>query len=97
MVDPRLDRAIDGFDEVLTVIPQVETQKVVAEQTVQELFLPGENAKRLAVRPGYVPELRDDQIGISLLEIARQEAQMVILNEYESRPAVGFFEHRIAE
>ena len=75
MVDPGLDGAVDGLDEVLAVISEMKTQEVVAEQAVEQLFLPGKNAKRLAVGPGNVPELGDDQVGIALLEIARQESR----------------------
>lgn len=65
MINPRLDAAVDGFDEVLAVISEMETQKVVSQQAVEQLIFPGKGAKRLAVRPGNVPELRDDQIGIA--------------------------------
>ena len=75
LVDPGLDRAVDGVEEVLAMIAQVKAEQVVAQQAVEQLFLPGEDAKRLAVGPGDVPELGDDQVGIALLEIARQQSR----------------------
>ena len=35
MHDPGLDGAIDGLDEVLAVIPEMETEQIVAEQAVE--------------------------------------------------------------
>ena len=97
VVDPGLDRAVDGLDEVLAVIAEMKTKQIVAQQALEQLFLPGKDAKRLAVRPGNVPELGDDQVGIALLEIPRQQRKVVVLDEHECRPITGLFEHRIAE
>ena len=97
LVDPRFDGAIDGLHEVLAVIAKMKSQEVVAEQAVEQLFLPRKDAERLAVGPGNVPELGDDQVRIPLLEIARQESEVIILDEHKGRPAVGFLEDRVAE
>ena len=44
------------------MVLDVERQQVVAQQAVEDLVLPGADAEHLAVRPGDVPELHDDQV-----------------------------------
>jgi hypothetical protein len=39
-----------------------------------------------------MPELRDDQIGIALLQHARQQCEVKVLNEYEGRLLADFFQ-----
>src|SRR5262245_55884369 len=84
-INPRLDATVDRFDEVLTVVGYVEAKHVVAEQAVDELFVPGEGAEDLAVGPGNVPELGDDKSGIPLLQHSRKQGEMKVLDEDESR------------
>ena len=85
------------LDKVLAVIPEMETEQIVAEHAVEQLFFPGKYTEGLAVRPGDVPELSDDQVGIAFLEIAGQKRKMVILDEHERGAIIGFFEDCIAK
>ena len=79
------------------MVAQVEAQQVVAEQAVEQFFLPGEGAERFAVGPRDMPELRHDELGILLLEHAGQKSEMVVLNEDEGRVAAGLFQNGIGE
>ena len=65
VVDPRLEVAVDRLEEVLDVVADLEAQEVVAEEAVEELVLPGQGAEGLRVRPGDVPELGHDQVGVA--------------------------------
>ena len=47
----------------------VEPEQVVAQQAVEKLLFPGEGSKDLAIGPGNVPELGDDQSWIAFLSI----------------------------
>jgi hypothetical protein len=44
-----------------------------------------------------VPELRDQEIGRVVLQHARQQPKVVVLNEYESRLAARFLKDGIGE
>ena len=97
VVDPRLERAVDRLHEVLAVVPDMEAQQVIAEHAVEQLLLPGEDAKDLAIRPGDVPELGHDQVRIALLEVSGQQGEVVILDEDERRPIAGLLQDGVAE
>src|SRR2546422_9096229 len=59
---------IDAFEEIGAVIAQVKPEEVVAEQSVQQLFLPGESSECLAIGPRYMPELGDGKVRIPLFQ-----------------------------
>ena len=61
-VDLGFQRAVDGVQEVVAVVLDVEGQQVVAQQAVENFLLPGADAEHLGIRPGNVPELDHDQI-----------------------------------
>ena len=81
-----------GFHEIARVVTQVEAEQIVAEHAVEHLFAPRENAEDLGVGPGDVPELGDDQLRVAVLEHARQQREMVVLDEDERGPIAGFVE-----
>ena len=96
-VDACLEGAVDRVEEVLAVIAQLEAEQVVAQQAVEQLLLPGEGPHDLAVRPGDVPELRDDQAGIALLEHPGEQPEVVVLDEDQGRPVARLLDHRVGE
>ena len=84
-------------EEIMAVRAQVEAEQIVAQKAVDQFFLPGEGAEGFLVGPGDVPELGDDEIVAGLLEHARQQAEVVVLNEHEGRFAVRLFDDRPRE
>ena len=97
VVDARLERAIDGVEEIVAVILDVETEQIVAEQAVQDVLLPRADAERLAVRPRDVPELADRDVGPRLLHESRQQREVIVLHEHDGAVVADFFDHRIGE
>ena len=79
------------------MVPEVKAEKIVAQQSFEELFLPGENAKGLCVWPGNVPELRDDQILPAILQVFRQQPEVIVLDENDGRPVTGLLHHGVGE
>ncbi len=75
----------------------MEAEQIVAEETLEEFFLPREGAEGFLVGPGDVPELGDDEIAAGVLEHARQQAEVIILDEHEGRPTVRLLDHRAGE
>ena len=63
-VDQSFQVPVDGVEEVLAVVAEVEAEQIVAQQAVEQFLLPRKRPERLAVRPGNMPELRDDKIRI---------------------------------
>ena len=61
VVNPCFDLAVDRIQEVLAVVMNVEAEQVVAQQSVKQLFSPREGPEDLAIGPGNVPELGNDQ------------------------------------
>jgi hypothetical protein len=44
-----------------------------------------------------MPELGDNQVGITVFKIARQESEMVILDEHECGTIIGLFKDRVSK
>src|SRR6185436_20956095 len=82
-VDESFELAVDGVEEVVAVKLDVEREQVVAQQAVEQLALPGADPEDLGVGPGNVPELEDDGRREPLLDHARQQGEMVVLDEDE--------------
>ena len=97
VVDARLERAIDGVEEVVAVILDVKAQQIVAEQPVQDVLAPRADAERLAVRPRNVPELADRHVGPRLLDESRQQREVIVLHEHHRAIVADLFDHRIGE
>jgi hypothetical protein len=96
-VQPRLEGAVDGFQEVVAVILEVEGEQIVAEQPVEDLVLPGADAKCLRVGPGDVPELADHRILARGLHHAGQQRVVIVLHEHDRLGAGNLLEHRVGE
>ena len=61
-VDPRLEGALDGLEEVVAVRLRVKADEVRAQQAVEQLVLPRADPEGLGVGPGDVPEDRDARV-----------------------------------
>ena len=97
-VDARLESAIDRIQEIVAMALDVESDQVGAEQSVEQLALPGANAERLGIGPGDVPEDGDAGIRAPLLDHPRQERKVIVLDEHHGRFFLGdFLEHGIGE
>src|SRR3954447_11085424 len=79
------------------MVAQVKAHQVVAEHPLDQLLLPRENAKRLAIRPWNVPELADEKVRVMRLQHPRHKSQVIVLNEDHSRAAPRFVQHSIRE
>ena len=97
VVDARLERAIDGVEEVVAVILHVKAEQIVAEQSVQDVLAPRADAKRLAVGPRNVPELADGHVRPRLLHEARQQREVIVLHEDDGAIVGHLLDHRIGE
>jgi hypothetical protein len=97
VLDARLERAVDRVEEVPAVALHVEAQEVAAEQPVEELFGPGQEPPHLAVRPGDVPEVGDEKVGAGPPQHARQEREVVVVDEDHARRVAELVEHRVGE
>ena len=68
VIDLAFEKPIDRREEILAVIPRVETQDVGGEHVREDLLLPRADTEGLRVRPGDVPEQRDRCRGLSLTQ-----------------------------
>ena len=84
-IDSGLHNTLHRIEEVGSVVRGVEAYQIVAQQPVYDLPLPGAQSEYLGVRPRYVPELRHDYGRVPLLQIAGQQREVVVLDEYDCR------------
>ena len=96
-LDARLQGAVHRLQEVHAVILDVKRQNIIAEEAVEDLFLPRADAEHLAVGPRDVPEVEDDQVRPGLAEHPRQQGEVVVLHEDHGRLAVHLFQHGVGE
>ena len=97
VIDARLDEAVDGLEKIVAVQLHVKAQQVAAEKPVEDLFLPGADAERLAMRPRNVPEVADDGIGTPPLDESRKQRKVIVLHEHDRRRAFDLVEHGLGE
>ena len=81
-VDAGFQRPVHRFQKVVAMRLHMESDQVGAQQAVQQLPLPGADSKGLRIRPGNVPENRDARIGTLLLDHARQQREVIVLNQH---------------
>ena len=84
-IDSGLHNALHCIEEVGPIVRGVEAYQIVAQQPVYDLLLPGAQSEYFGVRPWYVPELRYDYGRVPLLQVAGQQSEMVVLDEYDCR------------
>ena len=70
-VDAALQCAIHRFKKVIAVVLGVEAEEVVAQHPIENFAWPTGREELLGIRPGNMPELRDDQVGPRVLEQSR--------------------------
>ena len=97
-VDARLERPVDGLEEVVAVVLRVEPDQVGAQHAGQQLGLPGADAEGLEVRPRDVPEDRHARVGALGLDERRQRREVIVLDEDQRRFGVlDLVQHRVGE
>ena len=97
MLDPRLEEAIDGLDEVLAVKAGVEAEDRAAEHALEDFPPPGTDAEGLGVRPGDVPEGQDGRPGQAGANHRRQQREVVVLHQDDRILAAGLGDDGIGE
>ncbi len=76
----------------------MKSKEVVSKKSVQNLFLPRADAKHFGIRPGDVPELGHDEVlSTALLENARQQAEVIVLDEDKRGVVTCFVKHGVRE
>ncbi len=97
-VDAGFEGAVYGIEKIIAMSLDVEADKIGSEQAVEKLALPGADPERFRIRPGNVPEDRDAGIGPRFFDHARDQCEMIILNEDDRiRLAGRFFEKSVGE
>ena len=69
----------------------VKADQIRAQQSVQNLRLPGTDPKSFGIRPGNVPENCDAGIGPRSFYEAGQECKMIILHKHDGFDAAFHF------
>src|SRR5258706_12282094 len=77
----RYDSAIDGGKKIVAMGLNVKADEIGAEQPVNQFALPGADAEDFGIRPGNVPEDGDASVRPGFLDHARQQREMIILDE----------------
>jgi hypothetical protein len=96
-IDAGLERVRHGIEEVQRMASNVEADEVVREHALEHLAAPRQHAERLGVRPRDVPEQRHAQIGTPLLDEARREREVIVLDEHERRLVADFLHDGVGE
>jgi hypothetical protein len=97
VVHTRLERTFDRLEEVITVVLNVERQQIVPEQAVQDRVGPWADAEGLGIGPRNMPELTNDDVRTGVFDEAREQREMVILDEHDRRSAADLLEHGFSE
>ena len=82
-IDPRLELPIDRVDEVVAMKLRVEPENAAAEQAVEQLLPPRANRERFRIRPRNVPERNDRRSRQRLPDHARQQREVIVLDEHD--------------
>ena len=94
---PAFEEAIDAFGEIIGVELSVEADDRAAEQSLQDPFTPRTDAVHFRVGPWDVPEGDDDRLGQTLTDHARQQREVVVLDQHDRPLVARFGNHRIGE
>jgi hypothetical protein len=95
VADPRLQVAVNSVDEVAAVILRVEAEDRAAEQPFEHLLAPRANAERFRIGPRDVPERDDRRFRQPLVDEARQQREVIVLDENDWIIGFGFFDDRL--
>src|SRR5436190_22692398 len=75
----------------------MKSEQVIAKDAVQQFFLPWETSEHFASGPRNVPELGHHEVRIAVLDHAREQSEVEVLNENNGRAVSGFFDDSIGE
>src|SRR5579864_1636244 len=81
-LDARLERSVDGLQNIVAMRLNVKADQVGAQQSFQQFALPWTNAERLRIRPGNMPENGYARIRPSLFDQVRKQGEVIILNQH---------------
>ena len=96
--DAAFDGLVHGFEKIIAMRLDVETDQIGAEQAVEQFALPGTNREGFRIGPGNVPENRDASVGPRGLDQPRQQREVIILNQHERRfGGFDFLQHGLRE
>ncbi len=83
VADARFEVAIDRIDEVAAMVLRMEAEDRAAEQSFEDLLAPRANAERFRIRPWNVPERDDRRLRQPLVNEARQQREVIVLDEHD--------------
>ena len=89
-LDAAFQEAVDAFGEVVAVELDVKADDRAAEQAVENLLAPRADAEDFRVRPRNVPEGDDRRFRQLLPDHARQQREVIVLDQHD-RPFVARF------
>src|SRR4026207_1163031 len=75
-VHARFKRPVHRVEEVLAIESEMKAHEIISQQAVEKLRFPGETAEHFRVWPGNVPELRNDQVWITVLDHPGQQGEV---------------------
>ncbi len=97
VIDLAFHEAIDGVQEILTMMPGMKPQDVGRQHVHQYLALPRTHAEGLGVGPGDVPEQHNRRLRYLPANELRQEREMEVLDQNHRTVGVGFRRHHVGK
>jgi hypothetical protein len=76
---------------------QVKPDEVVPEEPLVDLSAPWADAEDLGMRPRYVPEVGDPEIGTRRSQERRYEREVIVLDEHQGGIATNLLEDDLCE
>ena len=80
-IDARLENTVYGIEEIVAVSAHMETDEIRTEEAIEQFALPRADLKSLRCGPRDVPEDCDPRVGDAILQHARQQGKMIVLNQ----------------
>src|SRR5690242_4897710 len=96
-VDPGLKLPVDGFEEVVAMVLDMEREEVIPKQALEELALPGTNPEGFRIGPRDMPELANDRPRNSVLNHLGQQGEVVVLDKNQGPGLPDLLDHRLGE
>ena len=83
VLDPRLEVAVDGLQEVLAVKVRVEAEDRAAEQSIEDLARQGQMPNDSGFGQGMCQNARMVAAGSARRIIARQQREVIVLDQHD--------------
>src|SRR5258707_7351646 len=96
-IDSRRDVVVDRVDEVVAMELGVKPQDAAAENPVDDRLAPRADPERLGVGPGNVPESDDGRFRQPLPDHARQQREVIVLDQDDGIGGLGFAHHPVGK